>query len=383
MLNKDGFTRKSYDELVFDLVNKVEELFGSDTNTSKHSVIGIIIRILAWFLSLAYELLEKVYYSGFISQASGVSLDRLAANNGIYRNPESVAMVLLDFEGKENYVINEGVRFATESKIMFEMIDKVTLDSNGKGAGMAISIDAHPRANVLPNTIIVQVEPTEEITSVNNPKAAEGGMERETDSEFRRRIRLSIRSNPGPPVNGIISSILQVPGVRTVNLIENNTAEIDKYGNPPKSVHIFVDGGIRDEVGRALFSSVAAGIETVGEELVVVKDIGGFSHDVFFDYAQKVPIYISITVEVNEGFPTYGKEEINRMIVDHIQNLTMGSKVRYSYLYPIVYQLPGVLVANIKIGLSPDEIDSVDIELSPNQTAYTEPPNVEVIVNEI
>lgn len=382
MLNKDGFTRKSYDELVYDMANKAKELFGSNINTRKHSVVGMFIRLFAWFLSLIYELIERVYYSAFISQADGVSLDRLAANNGLYRNPESVAIVELTFEGKENYVIKEGVRFATENKIMFEMIDQVTISADGKGTGKAISIEKKERANVAANTVVFQVEPTEEIFSVINLNEAHGGMEQETDSLFRRRIRLSIRGNPGPPVNGIISAILQVPGVKTVNLIENSKAEIDQYGNPPKSVHIFVDGGMSEDVGKALFTSVAAGIETVGTELVVVKDVGGYPHNVFFDYAEKIEIFISIALEVNGEFANNGTNLIKKLILDHIQNLTMGSKVRYSYLYPIVYQTKGVLVAEIKIGRNVEELQPFDIILEPNQVAYTIDNNVVVAIDE-
>ena len=84
-------------------------------------------------LSISHELTERVYYSGFISQATGVSLDRLGANSGIYRNPATVAMVELEFSGKPGYIINEGVRFSTENKVMFQMIDIVKIDDNGFG----------------------------------------------------------------------------------------------------------------------------------------------------------------------------------------------------------------------------------------------------------
>ncbi|HGZ2521479.1 TPA: baseplate J/gp47 family protein, partial [Enterococcus faecalis] len=141
MLDENGFKRKTYDEILYDMSEKAKALFGSDVNVSGHSVLGIIIRIVAWFLSISHELTERVYYSGFISQATGVSLDRLGANSGIYRTPATVAMVELEFSGKPGYIINEGVRFSTENKVMFQMIDIVKIDDNGFGKGRAISLE--------------------------------------------------------------------------------------------------------------------------------------------------------------------------------------------------------------------------------------------------
>lgn len=383
MLDENGFVRKSYNELLFDLDQKAKELFGSDINTAPHSVIGAFIRVIAWFLSLLYELVEKVYLSGFISQASGVSLDRLGANSGVYRNPSSFAVVELVFTGKENYTINEGVRFSTESKVMFEMIDEVTISSNGTGRGKAVSLETNVRANVPANTITVQVEPTEEITSVNNPNSAEGAMDQESDSELRERIRLSIRGNPGPPINGILTALLEVPGVRTASLVENNTSKVDRYDNPPKSIHVYISGGTIEDIGQALFSSIAAGIESVGEQVVSVKDIGGFAHEVRFDYSAAVEIFVSIKLVVDEKFEDDGKEQVSTTIINYINSLTMGSEVRYSYLYPLVYQIAGIQVADIKIGKSIETVKAEDISLNPYESAAAGMANVVVTVDEV
>ena len=53
-------------------------------------------------LSISHELTERVYYSGFISQATGVSLDRLGANSGIYRI--QLQLQWLSWSSQENLV---------------------------------------------------------------------------------------------------------------------------------------------------------------------------------------------------------------------------------------------------------------------------------------
>ena len=382
MLNEHGFKRKQYNELVDEMSSKARELYGSDVNVSKSSVLGIIIRVVAWFLSLAHELAEKVYHSGFLSQATGVSLDRLGSNSGIQRNPATVSMVELTFKGKPNYVIEEGVRFSTENKIIFEMIDVVTLDSSGNGIGTAISIEMNRESNVPAETIKVPLEPTEELFSVINNEKAEGGSAAENDKDYRERIRLSIRGNPGPPINGLMTALLAVSGVRTVGVIENNTMEVDQYGNPPKSVHAYILGGTKENIGQALFESVAAGIQTVGTEMVEISDIGGFKHKMYFDYASTVNIFVSIKLKKNEKYESNGDDEVKKAVLSYVNSLTMGESVRFSYIYPELYKIPGIVVADVKIGKKLESVASTDIVLGQNESAQCLIENV-VITDEL
>lgn len=67
MFDENGFKRKIYDEIFYDMFEKVKVLFGLDVNVLGYFVLGIIICIVVWFLFIFYELIERVYYSGFIS----------------------------------------------------------------------------------------------------------------------------------------------------------------------------------------------------------------------------------------------------------------------------------------------------------------------------
>lgn len=379
MLNKFGFTRKTYEDILESMEVKARELFGEDVRTASTSVLGILIRVVAWSLSLAHELLERVYFSSFIHSAEGVSLDRLAANYSLTRSPSSAAMVELHFTGQEGFVIEEGVQFATENMIIFEMIDVVTLDSEGKGSGMAVSVIYSDLANVGANSVTIPLEPVEELSTVINPSPANGGSLLESDKSLRERIKSSNNSNPGPPVNGIISAVLGVPGVRMARLIENNSMEVDEHGNQPKTIHIFSMGGDKQLIAEAIFESVAAGIQTVGNQEVIVSDQGGFKHTIYFDYATPVKIYAKITLSTNDAFPVDGIPRIKELAENYINSLGMGGVVRYSYFYPYIYQMPGVDVATVEIGKSSDSLQAADISLSPFESAVIYPEDIEVI----
>ena len=379
MLNEFGFTRRTYNDLVESMENKTKELFGENARTTSNSVLGVLIRVFAWPLSLMYELLERVYLSSFINSSTGVSLDRLASNYSITRGPASAALVTLEFTGQADYVIEEGVQFATDNMIIFEMIDVVTIDQYGQGSGQAVSVDYSDRANVAAGTITVALEPVEELYSVNNPSAASGGSKAEDDKSLRDRIKASNTSNPGPPVNGIISAVLSVPGVRMARLVENNKMEDDEYGNPPKTIHIFSMGGDRQLIGQAIFDSIASGIQTTGNESVIVSDIGGFLHTVYFDYATPVRIYAKIVLTINDSFVQESVDEIKKLVENYVNTLEMGGVVRYSYFYPQIYSVGGVSVATVEIGRERLDLQASDITLSAFESATIVSSDIEVI----
>ena len=379
MLNEFGFTRRTYNDLVESMENKTKELFGENARTTSNSVLGVLIRVFAWPLSLMYELLERVYLSSFINSSTGVSLDRLASNYSITRGPASAALVTLEFTGQADYVIEEGVQFATDNMIIFEMIDVVTIDQYGQGSGQAVSVDYSDRANVAAGTITVALEPVEELYSVNNPSAASGGSKAEDDKSLRDRIKASNTSNPGPPVNGIISAVLSVPGVRMARLVENNKMEVDEYGNPPKTIHIFSMGGDRQLIGQAIFDSIASGIQTTGNESVIVSDIGGFLHTVYFDYATPVRIYAKIVLTINDSFVQESVDEIKKLVENYVNTLEMGGVVRYSYFYPQIYSVGGVSVATVEIGRERLDLQASDITLSAFESATIVSSDIEVI----
>lgn len=379
MLNEFGFTRRTYNDLVESMENKTKELFGENARTTSNSVLGVLIRVFAWPLSLMYELLERVYLSSFINSSTGVSLDRLASNYSITRGPASAALVTLEFTGQAGYVIEEGVQFATDNMIIFEMIDVVTIDQYGQGSGQAVSVDYSDRANVAAGTITVALEPVEELYSVNNPSAASGGSKAEDDKSLRDRIKASNTSNPGPPVNGIISAVLSVPGVRMARLVENNKMEVDEHGNPPKTIHIFSMGGDRQLIGQAIFDSIASGIQTTGNESVIVSDIGGFLHTVYFDYATPVRIYAKIVLTTNDSFVQESVDEIKKLVENYVNTLEMGGVVRYSYFYPQIYSVGGVSVATVEIGRERLDLQASDITLSAFESATIVSSDIEVI----
>lgn len=383
-LDSTGLTILNFQQLLNQLSAKTKEMMGDDMNTDQNSVVGMYIRIISWLQNIVNQDLEAVYYSNFVDQAEGISLDRLGSNYSVTRNPAQAATVMLNFTGTTGTLIPEETVYTTESGVEFEMVDTVTLDDSGKGSGEAVCTALDETGNVAPNTISVQGENIAGVESVTNPTQASGGAEIETDDAYRQRIHLNMESQPGPTYYGLYTGLYALPGVEQVQIVPNLTMETDSYGNPPKSLHFYVRGGREDDVAQAILDNIAAGIQTVGKIKKAVKDIGGHTHDVFFDTATVVPIYVSMSLKTSDGFNSEtSPAEIVQAIKDYLSGLIMGDKVVFTKLYQAIYNISGVEYAQVTLGRDKSAMGMADIQLDQFETAVVaNDSDVEVTVDD-
>lgn len=387
MLDRYGFKRKNYADLLTDMDVKARELFGDDINTSERSPLGILIRLFAWFLAKTWELAEKVYNSGFITKAEGVQLDYLTPFFNTKRNPERASIVLLAFTGTPAHTIVEGTQFTTESNIYFVITEDVTLDVDGTGEGQAVAMEPGITGNVLPNTITVQAEPDADVLTVTNPEAATGGRDKESDGELLSRLLDSTAAQGSATADAIRAAVTSVPRVRAASVIENNSDRVVN-GNEPKSIHVYVLGGEVADVAQAIYSKKAAGIATNGVEQTIIQDASGNDQTIKFDYATEVNIYASIALTTNAAFPADGVAQVQNAIVKVIGGLAtdgteyaglgMGEEVYLSQLIAAVHSIAGVVNATIEIGEAPETLSPSNITIDPQEVAQTAFNQIEV-----
>lgn len=387
MLDRYGFKRKNYADLLTDMDVKARELFGDDINTSERSPLGILIRLFAWFLAKTWELAEKVYNSGFITKAEGVQLDYLTPFFNTKRNPERASIVPLAFTGTPAHTIVEGTQFTTESNIYFVLTEDVTLDVDGTGEGEAIAMEPGITGNVLANTITVQAEPDADVLTVTNPEAATGGRDKESDTELLSRLLDSNAAQGSATADAIRAAVTSVPGVRAASVIENNTMDtVD--GNEPKSIHVYVLGGAQQDVASAIFEKKAAGIATNGVEQTIIQDASGNDQTIKFDYATEVSVYASVTLNTSTAFPADGVQRVQDAIVKVIGGLAsdgteyaglgMGEDVYLSPLIAAVHSITGVINATIEIGETAGTLAPSNIIIDQQEVAQTAFNQIEV-----
>lgn len=398
MLDEKGFVRPTYDEIVQQESAKWVQLFGENAQTSAHSVGGILIRIHSYFMDKLYQLAEVIYNSQFVDSATGTTLDQLGANVGLTRLPAQVAMGSVTFYGKIGYTVSAGTLVRTLDGLEYVTSEDITLNDTGEqylalDDGTSISLPMgsnsqypnmgsntshylyanktgakYNKANKAPAIMVNSNENIRYVTVDN----ISGGADQETDASFRERINFSNQTvEPSSPYNGIITAVKKVTGVTAVQIIANDTMVDDIETNTPaKSIHIYVNGGYKDDVAEAIFGSISAGILTVGKQAVNVTDIAGGEHTIRFDYPTTKDIYVSIHLTKTNEYPLDGDDQVKKIVMKYVNEVGMGNTVYYSYLYRLIYdQVSGIQVADIKIGTNKDNLSAQDITLTNVESA--------------
>lgn len=384
-LTDQGYLAPSYEELLDSVQDDFLRVFPSDLVLTSNSNAGILSRLIAWREYEQIQAQQQVYYSAFISTATGSALDRLGANVGLPRKVDRPASTMLTIVTDGEYLIEAGTQFETEDGYIFDLTEDVlTAPKDGKwqGVGNAEAEDKGEITNVEPNTITIVYNPDESILSVTNNEKASGGQDYEEDPQYRARLIAENANRPSPTVNGVRSALLNVQGVREVNIVENQWAVPDKYGNPPYSVHIYVLGGKKQDIADCLIEHLAVGITLTGTTYCDAIDATGNQKRVYFDFATDRPISVQVKLKTNAQWNVdEGSDYVKETVVDFINQLEMGDTVYLTKLYPQIYAIPGIDDAKILIGKSKDTLSADDIVLDEFEAPSCKTDDVEVDLN--
>lgn len=384
-LTDQGYLAPSYEELLDSVQDDFLRVFPSDLVLTSNSNAGILSRLIAWREYEQIQAQQQVYYSAFISTATGSALDRLGANVGLPRKVDRPASTPLTIVTDGEYLIEAGTQFETDDGYIFDLTEDVlTAPKDGKwqGTGNAEAEDTGEVTNVEPHTITIVYNPDESILSVDNADKASGGQDYEEDPQYRARLIMENANRPSPTINGVRSALLNVQGVREVNIVENQWAVPDKYGNPPYSVHIYVLGGKKQDIADCLIEHLAVGITLTGTTYCDAIDATGNTKRVYFDFATDRPISVQVKLKTNAQWNVdEGSDYVKETVVDFINQLQMGDTVYLTKLYPQIYAIAGIDDAKILIGKSKDTLNADDIVLDEFEAPSCKTDDVEVDLN--
>lgn len=390
-LDKNGFKRKSYSDLVDSMSAKAKEKFGADANTTERSFFGIIIRIMAWFFSLLWQDTEDVYHSAYRKTAEGVQLDMLLPYAGITRNLADFSYGQIEIIGTPNHFIESGFLVSTNSNVFFETIYDFTLNTEGKGTVEIVALDVGAIGNVGANTITEIVNPDADVISVNNPLKTSGGREKETDVEARERADITVEGIGSATTAAIRANLLKISSIRAAKVIENFKDEIDQYGTPPRSIQAFVLGGSDEEVAKAIHEKKAGGIQPYGTTYVDVLDLSGDVKQIGFTRAKEVNISIEVSVTTNTSFTFDGVNQIKTALIRYVggtdsnnnaySGLNMGEDVVVARLNAITFSVDGI--EDVKVEVSKDGVkyDDSNVVIALQEVAQTHFKDIEVILH--
>ena len=306
--NENGLQVITQNELVENLTQSFQTIYGEDINVDSNSPDGQIINIFAQNIEDFYELLSQVNASFDPDQAIGTVLDQRCAINGIQRKGGTYTYVNIDVTTDRSVTL-DGVDQAGEEGAytisdnegnLFVLVGTSDLSTGTSSVQFrAKNVGA---VEVLPNTITTPVTIILGVKSVNNPSgAAVQGVNEETDAELRERRKQSVSISNQGYVDGLLAALLNIEDVTSANVYQNRGNTTDADGIPAHSIWVVVRGGTNAEIGKVLDNKVAGGVGMKGSVTVNVLQADGTYAPYNFDRPTAQTLYADIQITPLNG----------------------------------------------------------------------------------
>lgn len=376
-VTKYGFRRKLFPESVAERIERARRVFGVNIDTSETSFLGKLIRNMAWDEAYLWELAEDVYMSPFVNSAEGTSLDNVGQYLTITRRPATKAKGILTIYGTDGTVVEKGFKVSTKSGVVYETLETVTISSAQVDVPI-ISVGAGKSYNVADGTLTEIVNPQFGVDRVTNGAKTEGGLDVESDDEFRTRYKKSYSRVGGSTVPAITAALLDLDKVIDCEVRENVTME-ELDGIPPKSFECYVYGAEDNLIAQTIYENKAAGIKAHGSTVVSIKDKKGQTHQIGFTKAAVQNIWVKL--KVTKDLDYKGDEAVKRAVLNYIggadtdgieySGLKLGNDVVFSKVLGRVMCLGGI--ADVEVELSTDGrvYKPATVEIAKNVIART------------
>lgn len=344
MLTENGYTRRTYDDILADKIQRAKELFGEDIDTSDLTPLGKYIRINAYDQAIAEEEIEAVYYARFPNTASGTSLDRLCPFVGISRNPAEAACYTVKFTGEPGATVPAGFLVGTEAGLTYATIEEAKMADDGTCEAAVKCTIAGAIGNVNTSAIATITNPDVNISAAECVEQTVIGKDEESDAELRERFHATVQGAGSCNEDSIRAALLRVPTVQFAAVIVNSENTEDTEGRPPHSFECYVFGGegYENEIAEAIFSKKPIGIKTTGDKAVTITDVSGNPQTVHYSNTQTITVAVAVTIVTGNTFPADGLEQIKKNLSAYINNLGVGEKLVKNALYGPIYAVQGV-----------------------------------------
>lgn len=408
-----GFEAKTLLEIKAELEAAFQASFGASIDLSPQSNFGQIIGVMAERYSDLWAMGQSLYNAFTPDGAVGVSLDNVAALTGTLREPASPSTVTITATGTPATVLSTGrvvsvltvgTRFATTAPGTIAAVaawapttayvvgdrrrngttQRIYLCTGagtsagsggptttgsaigdgtvvwrylGDGTG-AIDIAAESEEDgplpAVSGTLTVIETPVAGWSGVINILDADLGTDLETDAALRLRREDELRGNGRASVEAIRTAILQVEDVTACTVFENVDDVTNGDGMPPHSVEALTQGGADADIREALWTNVAAGIQTWGTTGGFHTDSQGIAHAVLFSRPSLIPIWVILNLTVDSRYwPADGADQVKAAIVAWGDAQLTGKNAVASALVARAFLLDiGVLDGVALIGLS-------------------------------
>ena len=381
-IDESGIHIPTYTDLRDQLIEEIKQIYGQDIYLDYDSADYQFISIVAKKIFDSFSLAVLAYNNRTPITAIGVGLDNNVAFANIKRKGATYSVVNLTLTGTAGTVINNA-QAIDENGYKWNIEDCV-IGTNGSVQADA-TCETIGNIGALPGSITVIGTPIYGWTSVTNQIAATVGNDIETDAELRGRYSLAIRSSSLTVFESITSAIMQIPEVTRCVGFENDTnAESTgteppnvPAGLPPHSITFVVEGGVDEEIAKAIYSKKTPGCYTNGTTAVELTSEAGNIDTIRFYRPTYVDVYATVTVKKLNSWNDELEDKIKQNIVNYINGLNIADDVLISMVWSSAITAmddvknPSYTVTNVQVGGSSSSLSGNDFDIEFNEAAQS------------
>jgi uncharacterized phage protein gp47/JayE len=190
--------------------------------------------------------------------------------------------------------------------------------------------------NVAGSSIVVMVDDVDGVETVDNANAATGGVDAESDYQYKQRFQEYIEGMGKSNISGLIAGALSVEGITSASVLEHFPADGDDV-----NAHIYIDDGSAGGVTADMITDVqdlidgdgtteSPGYRSAGVNVVVAKPTA---------ITTNVEAAIAVITGVDQD---QVETDINTVLTTYINNLGIGADIIYNQLVSVIMGVYGV-----------------------------------------
>jgi hypothetical protein len=406
----EGFVPKELTDILGAVQQRVRDVFGADADLSPTSPLAKILQVTADEDALLWRRMQDVYYSQFVSTASGADLDLLGDDAGITRRHLSangqVTLAIGSPQPGRVYLIPAGTMLVAANRPAFVTTQAARLDEATPSANVpARAAEEGPDGNIAAGAItgvdpdylrdVLGILPPTTLAATN-PAPFTGGQLRESDVDYRAR-QLGFPREIWTP-RSVRAAVLEIPGVFDV-LLAGPLGGVDVSQS---LFNLFLFGqrafGAERPTGEPYYFDVIVASDpihpwrTTGQVTGIyeqalakidrVRPVGVLPSVV---PANRVDVGVRATVIADPGFdvPALRTGLLDRLAAD-LGALRLGGDVLFSHVMRLLVEQQGVLdVQDMRLRRSPGAVSKLTpggpvIEMGPGENLTLAPAEVAV-----
>lgn len=326
VLDDNGLQVSTLDELVDELVNDFQDIYGTDINLDQATPDGQMLNIYAQGGTDIRELLTQIYNSFDPDNCSGRVLDSRCAINNVFRKGATWTEVPIDVT-VDRTVKLQGLdeKFNDVNATAYTIQDNVgnqflLVSTQSLTAGTHRVLFRAKELGAVQtsiNTITIPVTIVLGVVSVNNPVAPTNiGEDEESDYDLKIRRRQSVSIGSSGYLNGLLATVLQLEGVTDAALYENFTGSTDANGTPAHCMWLVVEGGSAKDIADAIYRKKSYGCNMRGDQTYTIITVSNQQFIAQWDEPTIDQFYIKFTIQPTRPDIVYDVNAIKTYMLD-------------------------------------------------------------------